>query len=484
MKEKKKVLVCDDDLIFQVGISETLKTHFQVFRAHHGDEALEVLKNESIELLLLDINLRRCDEGLEYIPKFFEIDNDLSVVVVSFRSDFSSVRQAMRLGAIDYLTKDFQPDELIHILNLALQRQQLIKRNQQQNFEALAIQRQHVLVGESSCIIKLRRNIEKIKNSTSNVIITGETGTGKELVARQLRATRQNGTLEPFLAIDSSTIQSATAVSSLFGHEKGAFTGADKMSKGIFEEANGGTVYFDEISNMPLEIQSKLLRVLQEKEIVRLGSSKTIGLEFRVICATNQDVEQLVKQGSFKYDLYQRLNVLPICVPPLRERRDDIPLLVEYFAARESLKGRNIRFTETAIGALQLYSWPGNVRELSNLVSFLSTMTETGTVGIHDLPDRFLNALPAEKVEGNRGIGLAFESDAEARRSSTKVFYERVREFERNFLSLEFQKSNGNITQLAFNLGMDRSYLYTKLKEYGIYVATRKERRADEEVDL
>ena len=269
--------------------------------------------------------MRTRNEGLLFIPKILAIDPDISIVMCSLKTDFETVREAMRLGASDFLAKNASREELIYTLSQTIERRTLLQRHSQQTFESLTLQRRHVIIGSGPGVSSLRSKIEKVRNASSNVIITGETGTGKELVARQLRKTLADGSLTPFLAIDSSTIQSSTAESILFGHERGAFTGAEKMTKGLFEEANGGIVYFDEISNMPLNIQSKLLRVIQEKEITRLGSSKVITLDFRVVCATNKDLEHLVKLGEFKDDLLQRLNVIPVQIPTLRETQRGYP---------------------------------------------------------------------------------------------------------------------------------------------------------------
>jgi two-component system, NtrC family, nitrogen regulation response regulator NtrX len=256
------------------------------------------------------------------------------------------------------------------------------------------------------------------------------------------------------VAVDSSTIQSSTAESLLFGHEKGAFTGADRSTKGIFEEAHGGIVYFDEIANMSLDIQAKLLRVIQEKEFVRLGSSRTIQSDFRVVCATNRNLEEMCKQGLFKDDLWQRLNVLPIELIPLRGRAEDIPLLVGHFLKKQP---RQLRFANEVIDVLRAYAWPGNIRELVNLVAYVATMTDGDVVELSDLPPKFRDIRVSGSAAPASGAG----------------FYEKVSSFERELLTTEYAKAEKNITQLALRLGMDRSHLYSKLKEYGIHPARK-----------
>jgi two-component system response regulator AtoC len=452
------LLICDDDATFHLAVKQSLKGKCECRSAYNSDEANVILKKNPIDLVLLDVEMRTPDEGLNALRVFRGTDPDVPVVMSSGRTDFETVREAMRTGAADYVSKDSDPDSLWHVLQRVLERKQLRQRTEQQNFEVTTHQRQHLLVGQSPKIQALRKIIEKVRMSPANVVIHGETGTGKEVVARQLRRTLPDGSLAPFVAVDSSTIQSATAESLLFGHEKGAFTGAEKMTKGIFEEAHGGIVYFDEIANMPLDIQAKLLRVIQEKEFVRLGSSKVIQSDFRVICATNRDLEAMVKSGGFKDDLLQRLNVLPIDLPPLRERTEDIPLLVDHFLSRQHGIRPGLHLTEEALATLQAYPWPGNIRELSNMIAYVATMAEGDEVDVSDLPPKFRDA--------GRSQATASASSASATSGS---FYERVGKFEKEILSAEYQQHNGNVSKLALSLGMDRSHLYTKLKEHGIH---------------
>ncbi len=441
------VLICDDDSTFHLSVKYTLKGKFECRSAYNSDEALVVLRTSSVDAVLLDVQMRTPNEGLDSLPRIRELDRDVAIIMSSARTDFETVRAAMKLGANDYIPKDFEPEHLLHTLSSVLERKTLALRLEQKNFEASVMQGKHPLLGSSRVMQELRRTIEKFRSSPANVLITGETGTGKEAVARNLRSTLHDGTLVPFVTIDSSTILSTTAESILFGHEKGAFTGAERMNKGIFEEADGGIVYFDEIGNMPLDIQSKLLRVVQEKEVVRLGSSRPIQLDFRVFSATNKDLDALSRSGQFKPDLLQRLNVLPIHVPPLRERTEDIPELLAFY-------GRGKRYSEDALDALRRYRWPGNVRELVNLVAYVGAMAEGDEIDVADLP-------PAIRDSG-RG---------EARKEGS--FYDQVADFEKALLAREYAGNSSNISQLALKLGMDRSHLYSKLREYGIHAPKR-----------
>lgn len=452
-----QVLICDDDSLFHMALKQALKGIAECRSAYNSDEALVIVRNHPVDLVLLDVQMRTSDEGLKAIPRLKEADGDVAIVMSSALTDFVTVREAMRLGAIDYVAKDFDPNELVHTLTTALERRRILRTSEQRHFELLEGQRRHVLVGESPAIRQLRKTIEKIRASDANVLITGETGTGKEVVARQLRKILSDGSLEPFVAVDSSTIQSTMAESVLFGHEKGAFTGAERTTKGVFEEAAGGVVYFDELGNMPLEIQAKLLRAIQEKEITRLGSTRSMSLDFRVIAATNHDLENASRESRFKYDLFQRLNVLPIHLPPLRERREDIPLLAGHLLARQGVTGQGFRFNPEALEVLQSYDWPGNIRELANLVAYVTAMTEGTEIDVADLPPRVRDrkaSSPSPSAE-----------TAEAGGS----FYDQVSSFEKELLAREYAKSQGNVSRIAMRLGMDRSHLYTKLREHGIH---------------
>jgi len=468
-KRLPKILICDDDETYHLALRYLLKDRFELNSAYNSDEAVAILKNHSIDIVLLDVSMRTEDEGLQAIPRLKAIDSDCSIVMSSGNKDFETVREALILGAEDYLPKDSDPEDLLHNLSRLLERRSLKKRQEQLGSEAKRSDSHRNLVGKSQAIQRLRVLIDKVRNSTANVVITGDTGTGKEVVARMLRSSGDKNGVPPFVAIDSSTIQGSMAESILFGHEKGAFTGADQVRKGAFEDADGGIVYFDEIANMPLEIQAKLLRVVQEKEVTRLGSTKVIPLDFRVICATNQNLESLVREGKFKEDLLQRLNVIPVEMPPLKSRREDIPLLADYFAEKNATPKRRIQFTVDALQVLENYSWPGNVRELNNLVAYLTALSDKDLIQVQDLPPKLFQDVPA------------FDSQSQvvvAGDDPSKTVYDRLAAYERQILIAEFKKQNGNISKMALSLGMDRSHLYTKLKTYAIFL--KREKRSPE----
>lgn len=459
-----KVLIVDDDKNIHLALRSVLSTEYDIKSAYNSDEAKVVLKSNYVDLVLLDMEMRNEREGLEAIPKILEIQSDALIIFFSGNTGFEYVRNAMKNGAYDYVPKDSGPDELRHVFSKALEHRKLKSINKQTQNELKRVYKNHVLIGKSPAIEKIRKQIDRARLSPAPVVIYGETGTGKEVIARLLRKNFSDGTMEPFVAVDAGTIQSTVSESVLFGYEKGAFTGAEKTTRGFFEEADGGCIYFDELANMPIEIQNKLLRVIQEKEVLRIGSSKPISLDFRVICATNQDLETMAKQGKFKEDLFQRLNVLQIQIPPLRERPEDIPLLLEHYADTLSNGLPRINFLPETIELIQKYPFPGNVRELVNVVLYVYSMSEETAISPLDLPPKFQASYPVQNSGG---------ATTPASTTGERNFYKRVEEFEKGFLEQEYKRLEGNVSKIAVELGMDRSYLHTKLKNYGIH-STRK----------
>jgi two-component system nitrogen regulation response regulator NtrX len=459
-KAAPRVLICDDDQNIHLAIKSALGRDYDFKSAFNGDEALLILKKNDIDLVLLDMEMRTPAEGLDTIPRILDAKSDTIVIFFSGRTDLAYVKQAMKLGAYDYVPKDCGAEDLAHVFQKAIEHKALRNKQNQFHHEIRSSLQKHTLIGQSPAIQKIQKQIERARNSPAPILISGETGTGKEVVARSLRKTLSEGSFEPFVSVDSSTIQSSVAESMLFGYEKGAFTGADKATRGLFEEAHSGCIYFDELGNMPLEIQNKLLRVIQEKEVLRIGSARPISLDFRVICATNRDLETLVTDGKFKDDLYQRLNVLQIHIPPLRERIEDIPLLLEHFIEIHANGQEKISFLPETIELIQRYPFPGNVRELSNLVLHLYSMSDELMIAPIDLPPRFQSSKPRPPTEATaQGMNIDLR----------QTFYDAVEGFEKTFLALAYQKLEGNITKMSSDLQMDRSYLHRKLKNYGIH---------------
>ncbi|MGE0616772.1 MAG: sigma-54-dependent transcriptional regulator [Bacteriovoracia bacterium] len=467
MNSKPAVLICDDDALFQATLKHVLADRFDIHSTTNPDEARAALKSRPFQVMLLDIQMRTPDDGLRALPKIRELEPDLPIIMISGRSDFHTVKEAMRLGATDYIPKNFEPDDLLIAIERALTHARTVRQARHQDFERRKEHGKHQFIGNSPAILKLRADLEKIRRRPVNVLITGETGTGKEVIARQLRGSLADGTLEPFVALDSSTIQGTMAESVLFGHERGAFTGADQLHKGVFECADGGIVYFDEIANMPLPIQVKLLRVLEEKEITRVGGTRAIPLEFRVIAASNQDLAAMVRKGEFKADLLNRLDVIQLQLPPLRDRREDIPKLAAYFC-----EPRTSHFTEAALMALQAYDWPGNLRELRNVMNYVLTLADGEEIDLGDLPPKVRDPLPRASTQ-LKAVD-AIPENATQLLAQGVGFYDLVAGFEKTVLAAAYRESDQNVSQLAIKLGMDRSHLHGKLKAYGIHEAKPK----------
>jgi DNA-binding NtrC family response regulator len=472
-----KVLICDDDQTLHLALKSALGKEYDMRSAYNGDEAQAILKKNNVDLVLLDMEMRNEQEGLDTIPKILELQPDVTIIFFSGKTGFQFVRNAMKLGAYDYVPKDAGADELRHVFQKALEHKRLLQVTQQSQYEVKRVHNTHPLIGNSAAIQKIKKQIERARVSPAPVIIFGETGTGKEVVARQLRK-NLDGILEPFIAVDSGTIQSSVAESVLFGYEKGAFTGADKATRGLFEEANGGVIYFDELGNMPFDIQNKLLRIIQEKEVLRIGSTKPISLEFRVLCATNQNLEEWIQQGKFKEDLYQRLNVLQIHIPPLRERVEDIPLLLEHFAEAHQNGLPRLIFLPETVSCIQRYPFPGNIRELANTVLYLYAMADGPEISPLDLPPKYHTYISgtagAREADAKKQGATAIENRTnEVAVQVGRNFYGAVENFEKIFLAQEYKFLEGNVSKMAAELGMDRSYLHGKLKNYGIHVAKK-----------
>jgi DNA-binding NtrC family response regulator len=479
---KKKILVIDDDNTVRIAIKHALKDRFEVIGAKNADEMKATLLNENIAVALVDMNITVENEGLDLIQVLKQHSEDMDIIVISSNVSRFSLKTAMDRGASAWLVKDFSTEQLSMTIDSVLYRRELLKENQHfEKTRARSLERSPIL-GVSQSVKQLGKIIEKVRRSSANVLITGETGTGKELVARHIGASDGRA----FVAVDSSTITSTMAESLLFGHEKGAFTGAISSAKGLFEEADGGVIYFDEIGNMPLDIQSKLLRVIQEKEVLRVGSRKPIQLDFRVIAATNRNLEDMCKKGEFKYDLYQRLNVIPISLDPLKSRTEDIDLLIDHFLKIHSVSNNRQSLSADAMNAMRAYDWPGNVRELSNTIAFLCTMNaEQSVIEVEDLPNKIrvnahdqnvlkneLSKVDSKKIKDNQAQdGFEAISSEFLRlldKQSQVDFYQFMQRVEGYLLKNLVKKYPDNISKLSRAIKVSRSHLYAKLNSYGL----------------
>lgn len=447
--KRTRLLVCDDDQLFWSTLRLALKSDYDLDYAASPEETWERLdKMAPYALILLDLCFRTQDEGFALLPKIKARFPTLPVLIISGISSLEAVLQAMRLGATDYLPKEYGMEELKRQIRHALDRQSRVLAG-----AAAGLPAEHALIGRSHAIRELTGLVERIRTTSLNVVLFGEPGVGKEVIAHMLGRARAGEKSKPFVPVDSSTIPLSMAESYLFGHERGSFTGADRLHKGVFEQANGGVIYFDEIANMPYEVQAKLLRVLQEKEVLRIGSASPVRVEFRVICATNRDIESMSQSGQFRFDLFSRLNMVSMYIPPLRERIDDLPMLVAHFAERFALSASPLQFSDAALEVMARYPWPANIRELSNLVQFLGVTCDHRLIEPQDLPSKLRSPPSLRTSAAPDEVG----------------YYDRIRNFERKLLQREYEQHAGNVSRMAKALQMDRSHLFEKLKDLGIH---------------
>jgi len=381
-----KILIVDDELsIIEVLKRLLVKENYSVSTSLDGNEALSKLKEEVFDLMITDVRLPGID-GLSLLKQARELQSHLAVIVMTAYADVDNAVLAMKNGAFDYITKPFKFDEILLTIQRALSYEDALAENEVLRSRLGATRHFELLVGDSAPMMNVYRLIEKVAKTNSTVLIRGESGTGKELVAKAIHSSSPRHS-EEFVTINCAALPETLLESELFGYVKGAFTGASYNKKGLFELAHNGTIMLDEISTMPLSMQSKLLRVLQEKEIRRVGGTASIPVDARVVAATNENLEKKISDGTFREDLYYRISVIPVEIPPLRERKSDIPLLIAHFLeifGREN--NRAVDITRQAIEVLSEQSWPGNVRELENMLKRLATLCENNLIKLDDIP--------------------------------------------------------------------------------------------------
>jgi DNA-binding NtrC family response regulator len=445
------ILVVDDDLGLRESFRLILEGRYEVLEAADGPTALEILRGSRVDLVLLDIRLPEMD-GIEVLERIKTIDEGIEVILVTAVKTVRTAVAAMKLGAFDYVTKPFEEDELLSLIDRALEKRSLEREVVFLRSELARRQDFDELVGQHPEMQKLYRLITQVARTATTVLITGESGSGKELVARAVH--RQGPRRDkPFVPVNPAALSETLVESELFGYERGAFTGAYQRKLGRFELAQGGTLFLDEIGSIKPELQAKLLRVLQEREFERVGGSRTIPLDARVIVATNLDLKQAVAGGRFREDLYYRLNVVPITVPPLRERREDIPLLARHFIRRynQQFNRRVEGLSPEALAVLTQYAWPGNVRELQNVIERLVGLVEGSVIGLSDLP---LDLLLPDQRPGQRPPSYSLNEATE--------------EFERQIALRVLERARWNVSEAARILGVQRSSLNVKLARWGV----------------
>ena len=444
------ILVVDDDPGVRESFRLILEDHYEVVDVPDGPQALDVLRASQVDLVLLDIRLPEMD-GIEVLERIKALDESLEVILVTAVKTVRTAVAAMKLGAFDYLTKPFEEDELLALCTRALEKRSLVREVAFLRGELARTHDFDEIVGTHAAMQKLYRLVAQVARTTATVLITGESGTGKELIARAVH--RQGPRCDrPFVPVNPAAIAETLIESELFGHEKGAFTGAYQRKLGKLELAQGGTLFLDEIGTLKAELQAKLLRVLQEREIERVGGTRPVKIDVRVIAATNVDLKQAVARGAFREDLYYRLNVVPIEVPPLRERIEDLPLLVEHFVRHYGQQfGKRVQgLSPEALGALAEYRWPGNVREVQNVVERCVVLAEGPVIGLNDLPLDVL--LPDHRIRVRRAERLPLK-DA-------------TQEFERQIVLRVLERVSGNQSEAARILGIHRNSLKRLLERW------------------
>lgn len=421
--------------------------------ACNGREALRLLDQSAFDVVITDLKMPVMD-GMQLLRVMNVKERGCQVIVLTGHGTIESAVEAMQLGAVDYLTKPCNPDELLIKVDKLLETKRLREEVAQLRREVRVYKRFGELIGQSPAMRQIYAIISAVKANKSTVLITGESGTGKELVARTIH---QQGPWadHPFVAINCGAMSETLLDSQLFGHKRGAFTGAIADHSGVFQTANGGTLFLDEISEIPLALQVKFLRAIQEREVTPLGSSRPVKVDVRLIAASNRNLEEEVKKGSFRDDLFYRLNVVPIHLPPLRERREDIPLLIEHFIATFSTeyKVEPKKVSPDALDKLVSYSWPGNIRELQNVIERVFALSQSNQITLADLPG---------SIVGFEIKPVAFEEMAEL---------PTLADMERSLIRAALRKSRGNKNEAARILAIDRQRLYRKIEKYGLEAA-------------
>jgi DNA-binding NtrC family response regulator len=448
-----RLLVVDDEESIRrlcMTVGEALG--FVCLQAENGEAALALLEEQPTHMILTDLVMPQMS-GLEFLERVKKMTPRTEVAVMTGHGSVETAVQAMKLGAYDYIAKPFSPlEELRLFLRRMAEKVRLVEENQFLRDRIDTESQLHGIVGSSAKIQDVLRMVSRLKDTRTPVLITGESGTGKELVARAIHF-RGMFANRPFVAVDCGSLVPTLIESELFGYEKGAFTGALRSKTGLFQSADGGTIFLDEIGELPLEMQAKLLRVLQEKEVRPVGSNQKVKVDVRVIAATNRDLEAEYRTGAFRKDLYFRLNVVTLHVPPLRERRSDIPMLAHWFLERFA-PGRTVQITNAAMKSLLQYDWPGNVRELENCVERAVALGDQQRFDLCDLPPVIASASPSAELSPAGPMPELNSTDLE--------------DIERATIERVFQQVKGDKVLAGKMLGISRATLYRKLKRYNI----------------
>ena len=442
MAKKISILIVDDEESVRDSLYNWfIEDGYRVECAENARKALTLLESEPFDIIFADIKMPGMD-GLEMLRRIKALEKDSIVIVMTAFATVDTAVKALKDGAFDYVTKPFDPDDLSHLIRNATRQISLADENETLKKKVISLENVEDLIGNSEAMKNVLRQVESVAQTNSSVIITGESGTGKELVARAIHSNSPRKFF-PFVSVHCGALTESLLESELFGHEKGAFTGAMYNRKGRFEMADNGSIFLDEIATISSKMQVDLLRVLESKTFVRVGGNKEISSDFRVICATNKDLKNMVEQGIFREDLFYRLNVVNIEMPPLRDRKEDIPSLVDYFIRKycTSMNRQPVSIDPAALTRLQDFNFPGNIRELENMIERAIVVGSGKKISLKDLP--------LEKTMVN--------SSAES-----------LDDFEKTFILQILNKYNWNISRTAKALKVDRVTLYNKIKKYSL----------------
>ncbi|MBW1690481.1 MAG: hypothetical protein DRG87_13015 [Deltaproteobacteria bacterium] len=443
--KRATILVVDDEQGVRQSFHMVLKDEFEVLLAETGNQAIDIFTNNTVDVILLDILLPDIN-GIELLERLKDMDPNTEIIMITAVKDIQTAVKAIKQGAYEYIIKPFNVDEVVTVIRRALEKHTLVKELTYLKGELERVQPFEKMVGNDEKMMKIFDLISTISQSDGTVLVQGESGTGKELVARAIhrRSPRKD---RPFVVISCAAIPPTLMESEIFGHTKGAFTGAVHTAMGKLEIAHRGTILLDDIDSLDINMQGKLLRVIQEREFERLGSTKVIRVDVRFIASSNKDLEELINRGEFREDLFYRLNVFPVMVPPLRERKGDIPSLLNHFLELFS-KGDNPpkRFSPEAVKVLMKYDWPGNVRELENLVQRLSTLCRGPVIRLRDIPMFTMTRTEIKDMP----------------------LREAIKAFEKQYIATILESVNYNRTKAAEILGVHRNTLSAKLYELGI----------------
>ncbi len=446
-----KIFLVDDERILRVTLADELKdAGYHVFEFAEASGVIQTLQQEKPDLLITDIRMPGMD-GLELLEKVKKVSPETIVVVMTAYTSVDTAIKALKLGAYDYLSKPFSNEEILHLTQRVAELKEVKDENLRLHTQVREKFDFSSFAGESKAVKDIFELVRSVSHSNASILITGETGTGKEMLANIIHY-NSNRSKKPFVKVSCAILAREVFESELFGHEKGAFTGAEKSRKGRFEIADKGTIYLDDIDDVPLELQVKLLRVLQEQEVEPVGSSSSIKVDVRVVSSTKYDLKELIAQGKFRDDLYYRLNVIPIHIPPLRERKEDIPVLIDKFL-KEFSPGKPKRMDPDAMAVLENYPWPGNVRELRNLIERLVLTTRGDQISAADLPSEFL---------------MPQVSDTDPETMDQWNLEQVINNTEIKLLKAAILRSGGNKTKAAKLLNIPLSTFRTKAEKHGL----------------